>query len=75
LAQWVGEQLGTVFARFVSGAVLVGASSGQALPPDPSLAKRQAILDRAAAMLATPYVWGGNTPGRGMDCSAVVSST
>jgi hypothetical protein len=47
----------------------------QAHPPDPSLAKRQAILDRAAAMLATPYVWGGNTPGRGMDCSAFVSST
>ena len=47
----------------------------QALPPDPSLAKRQAILDRAAGMLATPYVWGGNTPGRGMDCSAFVSAT
>ena len=46
----------------------------QALPPDPSLAKRQAILDRAAAMLATPYVWGGNTPARGMDCSAFVSA-
>ena len=47
----------------------------QALPPDPSLAKRQAILDRAASMLATPYVWGGNTPGHGMDCSAFVSAT
>jgi hypothetical protein len=46
----------------------------QGLPADPSLAKRQAILDRAAAMLATPYVWGGNTPGRGMDCSAFVSA-
>jgi hypothetical protein len=46
----------------------------QALPPDPSLAKRQAILDRAAVMIATPYVWGGNTPGRGMDCSAFVSA-
>jgi len=47
----------------------------QALPPDPSLAMRQAILDRAASMLGTPYVWGGNTPGRGMDCSAFVSAT
>src|SRR5207253_181338 len=41
---------------------------------DPSLALRQTILDRAAAMLSTPYVWGGNTVGRGMDCSAYVSA-
>ena len=41
---------------------------------DASLALRQAILDRAASMLSTPYVWGGNTPGRGMDCSAYVSA-
>lgn len=44
-----------------------------AAPPDPSLALRQEILDRAAAMLGTPYVWGGNVAGRGMDCSAYVS--
>src|SRR5438309_11817425 len=25
-------------------------------------------------MLSTPYVWGGNAPGRGMDCSAYVSA-
>jgi len=45
-------------------------------PPstDASLAVRQSILDRAAAMLSTPYVWGGNTPGRGMDCSAYLSA-
>jgi hypothetical protein len=45
-----------------------------AAPPDASLAVRQGILDRAASMLATPYVWGGNTIGRGMDCSAYVSA-
>jgi hypothetical protein len=45
-----------------------------AAPPDPSLVARQVILDRAASMLSTPYVWGGNTPGRGMDCSAYVSA-
>jgi hypothetical protein len=43
-------------------------------PPDPSLVIRQSILDRAASMLSTPYVWGGNAPGRGMDCSAYVSA-
>ena len=41
---------------------------------DASLVIRQAILDRAAVMLSTPYVWGGNAPGRGMDCSAYVSA-
>ena len=41
---------------------------------DPSLAIRQSILDKAAAMLSTPYVWGGNAIGRGMDCSAYVSA-
>ncbi|MEP7004108.1 MAG: hypothetical protein ABI888_06165, partial [Chloroflexota bacterium] len=40
---------------------------------DASLAIRQAILDRAASLLSTPYVWGGNTPNRGMDCSAYLS--
>lgn len=40
---------------------------------DPSLEIRRAILDRAASLLSTPYVWGGNSPGRGMDCSAYVS--
>ena len=50
------------------------APEAAAPPPDASLVVRQAILDRAAAMLSTPYVWGGNTPGRGMDCSAYVSA-
>jgi hypothetical protein len=43
-------------------------------PPDPSLVIRQSILDKATAMLSTPYVWGGNTANRGMDCSAFVSA-
>ncbi|HVR89161.1 MAG TPA: hypothetical protein VHG53_06415 [Candidatus Limnocylindria bacterium] len=37
---------------------------------DESLAVRDDIFARAASMLGTSYVWGGNTPGRGMDCSA-----
>jgi hypothetical protein len=35
---------------------------------------RQTILDRATLMLSTAYVWGGNTIGRGMDCSAYLSA-
>ena len=40
---------------------------------DESLAIRQTILARAATLLSTPYVWGGNTANRAMDCSAYVS--
>ena len=54
--------------------VVEPAVSAPAEPPDASLVIRQAILDRAASMLSTPYVWGGNAPGRGMDCSAYVSA-
>ena len=50
------------------------AVAAPAAPPDASLAIRQSILDNAAAMLSTPYVWGGNTAGRGMDCSSYVSA-
>lgn len=45
-----------------------------ATPPDPSAEIRGEILARAGLMLGTPYVWGGNSPGHGMDCSAYVSA-
>ena len=41
---------------------------------DASLAARAAIIARAAAMLGTPYVWGGNRPSAGLDCGAYVSA-
>jgi cell wall-associated NlpC family hydrolase len=43
-------------------------------PVDPSAGARAAILERAAGMLGSPYVWGGNSVARGMDCSAYVSA-
>ena len=33
---------------------------------------RQRVVDIAKTMLGTPYVWGGNTPGQGLDCSGFV---
>ncbi len=45
-----------------------------ATPPDPSAEVRAGILARAGLLLGTPYIWGGNSPGRGMDCSAYVSA-
>jgi len=44
-------------------------------PPDPSALRRFDILTRAKALLGTPYVWGGNSPSRSMDCSSYVSFT
>jgi hypothetical protein len=41
---------------------------------DASLGIRRSILDRASAMLSTPYVWGSNSANRAMDCSAYVSA-
>ncbi len=40
---------------------------------DASLEIRGDIIGRAAQLLGTPYVWGGDSPARGMDCSAYVS--
>lgn len=40
---------------------------------DPTVAIREQILARAASLLGLRYVWGGNSTGAGMDCSAYVS--
>lgn len=42
---------------------------------DPTVAVRNAIIQRAAALLGLRYVWGGNSTTNGMDCSAYVSWT
>jgi hypothetical protein len=33
---------------------------------------RAAVIAYAQTMLGTPYQWGGNTPGKGLDCSGLV---
>jgi cell wall-associated NlpC family hydrolase len=33
---------------------------------------RDSLVGRARSSLGTKYVWGGNTPGRGIDCSGLV---
>ncbi|HET8568898.1 MAG TPA: NlpC/P60 family protein [Candidatus Limnocylindria bacterium] len=43
------------------------------VPEDPTAAIRARIVARAASLLGLPYVWGGNSTTRGMDCSAYVS--
>lgn len=51
--------MGTVTARL---------SSTQAV----SRIKRLEFLAKARSQLGTPYVWGGEAPGRGFDCSGLV---
>jgi hypothetical protein len=53
-------------------APVVAAAAVEAAP-DPSALRRFDILTRANALLGTPYIWGGNSPNRSMDCSAYVS--
>ena len=44
----------------------------QAQTQAPSPAPMQGLLQRAMALLGTPYRWGGTSPDRGFDCSGLV---
>lgn len=43
-----------------------------ALAPQQSGGKVQGMLQRALALLGTPYRWGGTSPDSGFDCSGLV---
>jgi cell wall-associated NlpC family hydrolase len=45
---------------------------GEAPPVSPVAGK---VAQVAKTMLGTPYVWGGNTPGKALDCSSFVQQT
>nr|WP_120491083.1 C40 family peptidase [Corynebacterium lactis] len=47
---------------------LVGAGSAGDAAPTP---QARAAVDNAMSALGTPYAWGGNTPGQGLDCSGL----
>ena len=54
-------------ATATTPASLTGAPTAEATSPAASRA-----VDAALSQLGTPYVWGGQTPGAGFDCSGLV---
>ncbi len=66
-------------ALFCAVAVLVGCAGSGPSEPLPVLRQdtsvqsvRKAVVESARRMLGTPYRFGGDSPGRGFDCSGLV---
>lgn len=67
---WLGAKDGGVFAFNAPFYGSLGGSTYPVTPPPPTTAA-QKIIDAAYSQLGVPYVWGGETPGVGFDCSGL----
>lgn len=55
----------------ILGAQGANGAAGMALPQ----AKPGSVVAAAHSMLGTPYVWGGNSPGKALDCSGFIQQS
>ncbi|KGM57001.1 hypothetical protein N799_12425 [Lysobacter arseniciresistens ZS79] len=62
-----------MFANDINSLLVSGKTSAVAADYQPTDGKVKSVLQRALALLGTPYRWGGTSPDKGFDCSGLVS--
>lgn len=62
-----------MLASDINSLLVSGKTAAVAEDYVPTDGKVKSVLQRALALLGTPYRWGGTSPERGFDCSGLVS--
>lgn len=72
-AQWPNKALLMAFALAVAPLAQASESPADSAPATSQAMQANDVLIRAISLVGTPYVWGGNTPESGFDCSGLVN--